>query len=553
MNIVSKSKGSFISATDQFCGAGGSTTGAKKAGVEVKMAMNHWNLAIETHNTNHPETDHDCADISGSDPRRYPSTNILITSPECTNHSLAKGQKRKYQNQLKLFGKIEVKPEEERSRATMWDVPRFAEYHKYDVIVVENVVDARLWTLWDAWLKAMHDLGYDHRSIYLNSMFFHPCPQSRDRMYIVFWKRGNKAPDLEYRPTGHCSKCSKDVETFQSFKKREKRYGKYGKQYVYRCSQCNDDIMPYYYAAFNAIDWSIPGTRIGDREKPLAEKTMNRIKYGLEKFGNTSLLFGNYTPGWAKSLEKPAGTVTTSDHHSVLIPMILNSAYNTNPKSALGHAPTLTTNQSIGILQPFITSTEHSNLSPEYRTKGILDPFWTQSTTQSNGIVLPFILELNRTGKARAAIDWLSTILTSGSHHGVLIPYVVTNRGQSKSHPGTEALGTISSNINHGIVTPKSLHAFLSYNYNGNQVSSLDRPAGTVSTRDRMSLIISEQPKIEDCYYRMLKPHEIQLAMAFDEQYIVLGNSREKVKQLGNAVTPPAMEWIIKRCVQSLQ
>ena len=34
-------KNSYITATDQFCGAGGSTTGAKAAGVEVKMALNH--------------------------------------------------------------------------------------------------------------------------------------------------------------------------------------------------------------------------------------------------------------------------------------------------------------------------------------------------------------------------------------------------------------------------------------------------------------------------------------------------------------------------------
>ncbi|MBN2306086.1 MAG: DNA cytosine methyltransferase, partial [Anaerolineae bacterium] len=58
-------KTSYISVTDQFCGAGGSTTGAKLVpGVEVVLAMNHWQLAIETHNTNHPGTEHVLADIS---------------------------------------------------------------------------------------------------------------------------------------------------------------------------------------------------------------------------------------------------------------------------------------------------------------------------------------------------------------------------------------------------------------------------------------------------------------------------------------------------------
>jgi DNA (cytosine-5)-methyltransferase 1 len=40
--------------------------------------------------------------------------------------------------------------------------------------------------------------------------------------------------------------------------------------------------------------------------------------------------------------------------------------------------------------------------------------------------------------------------------------------------------------------------------------------------------------------------------MAFESDYVVLGNSREQVKQCGNAVTPPAMEMLIERCVESL-
>lgn len=40
-------------------------------------------------------------------------------------------------------------------------------------------------------------------------------------------------------------------------------------------------------------------------------------------------------------------------------------------------------------------------------------------------------------------------------------------------------------------------------------------------------------------------PHEIQKAMAFGDDYRVLGNRRERVKQLGNAVTPPAAEFLL--------
>jgi DNA (cytosine-5)-methyltransferase 1 len=83
-------KNSYVTVTDQFCGAGGSSLGATLAGAEIKLALNHWKLAIETHNSNFPNVAHDCTDISACDPRRYPSSDILITSPECTNHSWLK-------------------------------------------------------------------------------------------------------------------------------------------------------------------------------------------------------------------------------------------------------------------------------------------------------------------------------------------------------------------------------------------------------------------------------------------------------------------------------
>jgi DNA (cytosine-5)-methyltransferase 1 len=65
----------------------------------------------------------------------------------------------------------------------MWDVPRFAEYHNYNLIIVENVVDARKWVMFEAWIHAMDALGYNHKSVYLNSMFCHPTPQSRVAMF----------------------------------------------------------------------------------------------------------------------------------------------------------------------------------------------------------------------------------------------------------------------------------------------------------------------------------------------------------------------------------
>lgn len=444
-------KHSYLTITDQFCGAGGSSQGARRlsrkmgGGLEIVLAMNHWRLAIETHNTNFPQTDHDCADISACDPRRYQSTDILITSPECTNHSLAKGVKRKYQQTNNLFGNLTIDPAAERSRATMWDVPRFAEIHKYNLIIVENVVEARQWVMWDAWLHAMHNLGYDHKCVYLNSMHALPTPQSRDRMYVMFWKKGNKSPNLDLCPKAYCSCCGQEVEAIQSWKNPKKKFGKYRQQYIYRCPRCTNEVEPYYYSAFNVIDWSKPGERIGDRKKPLAANTMKRIEWGLKRCSDSSFVI--YT-----------------DNSSIL-----------------------------------------------NRASGISDPMYTQTTRQ--------------------------------------VAAVVENRGQSNTRAIDQAMSTQTSMITHGIASTEAVNAFLAYYYGNNQASGMFDPVGTISTKDRIALVLSAPKNIDinDCTYRMLFPHEVQAAMAFESDYIVCGTGKDKVKQLGNAVTPPAMEWLLER------
>jgi DNA (cytosine-5)-methyltransferase 1 len=40
--------------------------------------------------------------------------------------------------------------------------------------------------------------------------------------------------------------------------------------------------------------------------------------------------------------------------------------------------------------------------------------------------------------------------------------------------------------------------------------------------------------------------------MAFAADYIVLGNKRQKVQQLGNAVTPPVSEVIVSALVEAI-
>jgi DNA (cytosine-5)-methyltransferase 1 len=260
---------------------------------------------------------------------------------------------------MDLYDTGVLDPAAERSRATMWDVPRFAEYHNYRIIIVENVVDARKWVMFDAWLMAMHALGYNHRCTYLNSMHFHPTPQSRDRMYVVFWKKGNKAPVLDYTPLAYCSKCSQTVSAVQTWKKHDVQYGKYRQQYVYCCSTCTSIIEPFYYAAFNCIDWTDIGSRIGDRKKPLSEKTVKRINYGLKKYGKEPFLFhqaySDQARGIWRSLSDPTFSQTTVESQAMITPFIIkceHSHHLTNCKAVSDSLSTHTTRQSMAMIAP---------------------------------------------------------------------------------------------------------------------------------------------------------------------------------------------------------
>jgi len=53
--------------------------------------------------------------------------------------------------------------------------------------------------------------------------------------------------------------------------------------------------------------------------------------------------------------------------------------------------------------------------------------------------------------------------------------------------------------------------------------------------------------------FRMLSPDpELRRAMAFADDYILLGNKTQVTSGLGNAVTPPVATWITRQCLATL-
>lgn len=517
-----------LTLTDLFCGAGGSSTGAAQIpGITVRVASNHWARAIETHETNHPDTGHVCADLSQIDPRYYPTTDILWASPECTNHSGARGKKRDT-GQIDMFNPAPDDAAAERSRATMWDVVRFTEAHHYKAIIVENVVEAANWAPFQAWLAAMDSLGYKHHTVFLNSMHAHLCgdgaPQSRDRIYIVFWKKGNKTPDFERlsRPRATCPNCG-DVNALQIFKRSDRRWGRYRAQYYFQCPHrsCREILEPHALPAASALDFTLRGQRIGDRSKPLSAKTLARIQAGIDRYwapfvaevaGNTYDAADPRHPGHgtdtgymrAWPTAEPFRTIHTTASKALIVP----------DEKAMR---TITTRAETGLAIP-CGGTWRTDAAP------LSEPWSTRTTRDTDAVAFPpFIAELRGGGStARSTTDPLATVTASGNHHGLCVPPLLMRNNTARGNQAQMS-------------TP------------------ITEPARTITTTGHQSMLApGASIDINDVEFRMITPDECKRAQAFPAAYIITGTNREQVRQSGNAVTPPAARDLIAIVAASL-
>ncbi len=318
-----------VTAITLFAGAGGWDLGFAACGVHIRTALNHNEDSLHTHALNFPKTEQVKTDITRDDPRRFPHATILQASPECRFQSASHGVKLLGQNQLGLWTDGEQDDPATRSRATMREVARWAsakkaQGHPFQLIYVENVTKVRLWGGYHAWRAEMHALGYQSKTIYLNSMFAPafpaPCYESRDRWYTVFWLEGNRAPDLEITPPGHCVHCERQMATFQSWKDPQRRYGDYRKSYVYRCPRCLQEVVPFYRPAGEALNQLLPVPPIGHRLKPLVPETIAKIRRGLIRYhaAYEAFLLSYYKNAVYRTLSDPVGTITTKPRHALI-------------------------------------------------------------------------------------------------------------------------------------------------------------------------------------------------------------------------------------------
>jgi DNA (cytosine-5)-methyltransferase 1 len=139
----------------------------------------------------------------------------------------------------------------------------------------------------------------------------------------------------------------------------------------------------------------------------------------------------------------------------------------------------------------------------------------------------------------------LGTVSAGGNHHGLLMRHNSDRTdGAHMVTPTTEPARTMTTAGHQSLLVPY---------YGTATAQTTDRPAPTVTTRDRCGLVNAERA-VDDCGFRMLEPYEVAAAMAFPEHYIPRDlPKKHQVKLAGNAVTPPVMTWIVGRIIQAME
>lgn len=383
--------------------------------------------------------------------------------------------------------------------------------------IVENVIQCRLWSEWDAWLGEFHKLDYYTRVIALNSMHAQSelalmAPQSRNRLYVMYWHKSlGRDPDFDkwLRPLAYCPTCDRQVEAMQVFKEFGVDMGDYGVQYVYRCPNVtcrHQEVFPEVLPALTAVDLSIVGTPVGSRKATkkhpagMAPNTRARIAAGVRKYWEPLLAAATGLPPF---LAPTGGT------------------WRDGPSTTIDPMPTRTTRECDGVamapLLPFITP---------FRGGGDLE-------------------------RARSIAEPIHTVTAGGNHHGLAMPPLVLRHYTSKddgghlSTPVTEPLRTLTTAGHQSLLTAPST-LLVPYYGAAEEATPATRPVGALTTRDRYGLADyagGGSIAVDDVLFRMLQPHEIARAMAFDASYLVPAKTKEiKVKLYGNAVTPPVAE-----------
>lgn len=177
----------MIRGCDIFSGAGGSSAGARAAGVEMAAGIDMCAMASGTFAANFPDALAVTSRLEDVSPdsikKKTGDIDILLASPECTSHTCAKGGA----------------PRDEASRATAMLAIEYARALRPRWLVLENVIHMRPWSRYGELKHCLRDLGYHLHEHVLDAADF-GVPQRRRRLFIVGDRKRQPNPNVRKRP-----------------------------------------------------------------------------------------------------------------------------------------------------------------------------------------------------------------------------------------------------------------------------------------------------------------------------------------------------------------
>lgn len=585
-----------ILVADLLCGAGGSSTGAARAMAELGLQMelvcvNHWGVAIETHKKNHPEARHYCQDISTVRPHIIVPEgylDLLMASPTCTHHSVARGGK----------------PTSDQQRSDPWHIITWLTELRVKRIIIENVwefigwgpVDARTGKpiksrkgeYFNAWIKTIQGLGFEPEWKKLNAADF---GDATTRQRFILMARSDRKRVLWPMPT-HAKRIDDKLELFPG-------------------------MLPWR-PARDIIDWDIKGRSIFGRKKPLAPKTLQRIYAGAVKFAWPEpflVILRNHMAGQSidqplptiaangthiglaqpvlvkqnfrrdiQSVDEPVPTIMTQARVGIAEPLILSQHNSGAPRGAGDPLPTITTGGAAAVnhpgcarpmlVEPFILN-RHGEGYGETRAHSIEEPAPTTSCRGAGYLIEPFMMSRHSEGAPRSVDEPTPTQVAKHSHC-LISPYYGSGSGET-CNSAEEPLPTVTAKGRFGMVVPithadgslrardvetdpiptvttanRGELAFIAAQFGEREgqaprVHDIDDPAPTICATGRVNLV--EATPQYDILFRMLEPHELAGAMGFtgdDFTYEFAGTKTEQIKQIGNAVSVAKMRACVK-------
>lgn len=258
----------MITFVDLFCGGGFGARGAVSSGAQPILAVDAWELATDTYISNFPSAEVICSPIEELNPKKlakYHQPEVLLTSPECTSHSIARG----------------AKPGNEKSKETAIGIIPWIEAMNPRWLIVENVNRMKKWGRHNELISTIESYGYTVNDLLLNAADF-GTPQARKRMFLVCDKEGSVITDS-------------DLIALHSRKEKSAR---------------------------SIIDWSDLYKSTPLFKEGRAQATIDRANRAIKELGRQKefiiVYYGSdYAGGW-QSLDAPLRTITTLDRFGLV-------------------------------------------------------------------------------------------------------------------------------------------------------------------------------------------------------------------------------------------